>query len=95
MKYITKPACRNPADDACDTADRRFEQNVTTLVAQGPRGIVKLLRHLGASSFRMTEIEAMVARYAALDPEILRLFGADRFPPHPDLRIVRGHHAPR
>jgi hypothetical protein len=95
MNHSIKPACRNPADDACDAADRRFEQNVTTLVARGPRGVAELLRHLGTTTLCTTEIEQTTARFAALDPDLLRLVCADQFSPHPDLRLVRGRHAPR
>jgi hypothetical protein len=80
MNHITKSACRNPADDACDAADRRFEQDVTALVAQGPRVVAELLRHLGTTTCRMTEIEQTTARFAALGP---------------DLRLVRDRYAPR
>jgi hypothetical protein len=81
----------NPAACASDAADRRFERDVKALYRQGLRALAELLRHLGATSFRMTEIEQATARFAVLDPELLRAFGADRFPPHPDLRLAGGH----
>jgi hypothetical protein len=87
MKHTT-----NPAACASDAADRRFERDVKAVYGLGPRAIAELLRHLGANNFRMTEIEQATARFAALDPDHVRLSGTDRFPPSPDLRLVRGRH---
>jgi hypothetical protein len=86
------PAVRNPATCASDAADRRFQRDVTALYQRGPRAVAAAFRHLGATSFRQTEIEQVVARFAAVDPELLRFLGGDRFPPYPDLRLVRGRH---
>jgi hypothetical protein len=74
----------------CDAADLRFRRNLVKLYPLGPRIFAEILGHLGATSFRMTEIEQVVADFADQDPELLRAFGADRWPPRPDLRIVRG-----
>jgi hypothetical protein len=38
----------------------------------------------------MITIEQALTRYAALDPETLRVLDGDQFPPYPDLRVV-GH----
>jgi hypothetical protein len=73
-----------------DAADWRFARNLDKLYPLGPRIFALILGRLGETSFRMTEIEALVARFAALDPETLRALGADRWPPRPDLRIVGG-----
>jgi hypothetical protein len=75
-----------------DAADRRFARNLDKLYPLGPRIFAEILGRLGETSFRMTEIEQVVAHFAALDPELLRALGGDRFPPRPDLRIVGGRH---
>jgi len=73
-----------------DAADRRFARNLDKLYPHGPRIFAEILGRLGETSFRMTEIEALVARFAGLDHETLRALGADRWPARPDLRIVGG-----
>jgi hypothetical protein len=73
-----------------DAADQRFVRNLDKLYPLGPRIFAEILGRLGETSFRMTEIEALVARFADQDPETLRALGADRWPPRPDLRVVGG-----
>jgi hypothetical protein len=89
-KHTARPAFRNRDARASDAADLRFARNLDKLYPHGPRIFALILSRLGETSFRMTEIEALVARFAALDPETLRALGADRWPPRPDLRIVGG-----
>jgi hypothetical protein len=72
--------------------DVRFERRVTQVHTLGPRVLVELFRELGATTFRMTEIEAAVARYAAIDPDHLTALGGDRFPPRPSLRVAGERH---
>ena len=76
-------ASRNSA-----VADLRFARNLDKLYPFGPRIFAEILGRLGETSFRMTEIEEIVARFADLDHETLRAFGADRWPARPDLRVV-------
>lgn len=76
--------------DPSDIRDRRFERNVARLCELGPRAVGELLAELGASSLRMTEIEATLARYARLDPVVVRDLDGDRFAPRPTLRVVGG-----
>jgi hypothetical protein len=38
----------------------------------------------------MTTIGEVMARYASLNPKLLRALGGDLFPRRPDLRIVGG-----
>jgi hypothetical protein len=78
-------AARNSA-----AADLRFARNLDKLYPHGPRIFAEILGRLGETSFRMTEIEALVARFADQDPETLRALGADRWPARPDLRVVGG-----
>jgi hypothetical protein len=90
MNHITKPAFRNPAD--CDAADLRRQRYATAVHQLGPRGLDELLREIAARTGAGPVIDQIVARYAGLDPDVVRLFGADRFPPRPVPRLVRGRH---
>ncbi len=67
---------------------QRFERMVERLHRLGPRPTAELLneimRYTGQSKFIADRLQA----YAALDPEIVRAVGGDRFPPMP-LEVVR------
>jgi hypothetical protein len=92
VNHTIKPARRNPAVCASDAADRRRQRNVAVVHQLGVRALYELLREIDAIAGTRTTIDRVVARYASLDPEMVRLFGADQFPPHPDLRIAGGRH---
>lgn len=68
--------------------DLRFRRDIIRLHRLGARVLFEALCEFGADRLCRTEIEALVARYAAIDPERVRLVGADRWPPTP-LRAVR------
>jgi hypothetical protein len=51
--------------------------------------VCELLRDLGARSFRMTEIEQTVQKFARTDPDALALSGGYLFAPRP-LHLVPG-----
>jgi hypothetical protein len=87
--HTTTAAFRNRRYCASDAADRRFERDVTRLHRLGKRVVCAALREIGVSTMHMTTVEATVARYARLDPEVAQALGADQFPPYPDLRLVR------
>jgi hypothetical protein len=56
-----------------------------SLHALGPRPLGELLIELcGDDADRWGRVE----RYAGMSPALLVLFGGDRFPPRPDLRVV-------
>jgi hypothetical protein len=76
-------------------ADLRFERDITALYRLGPRAIAEACRHLGATSYRQTEVEQVVARYAALDPDVVLALEGNRFPKQPTLRVVGGRHGSR
>ena len=80
MNHTTKPACRNPAACASHAADLRLQRDVTAVHRLGARALYELLREIGAIAGTRTTIDRIVARYAGLDPELLRALGADRFP---------------
>jgi hypothetical protein len=65
-----------------------FQRLVRQAHALGPRVIAELLAEIGAEFLIRVSIERKLERYAALDPQILRAVGADRFPPWPPLRLV-------
>jgi hypothetical protein len=90
MNHITKPTFRNPVDR--DAADLRRQDHATAIHRLGPRPIAELLRDIAALTGAGPVIDEVVARYAGLDPALVRAFGADRFPPRPDPRLVRGRH---
>lgn len=66
----------------------RFRRDVDRLHALGPRVLYEALCEFGADRLCRFEIEELVARYAALDPERVRIVGADRWPALPPLRAV-------
>ena len=76
--------------DPIDVADRRFERLVAQLYSLGARAVCELLIEVGVQTMHMITIEQALTRYAALDPETLRVLDGDQFPPYPDLRAV-GH----
>lgn len=78
-----------------DIYDLRFERDAGRLHALGPRVLAEFLAELGADTFRMTDIERRLERYAGLDPDAVRAAGGDRFPARPSLRVVGGRHAAR
>ena len=75
---------------ACPGASRDlvFERAVMRLHDLGPRAVCELLRQCGAETMRMTIIEARLADFAKLDPDVLRAFGGDRFA-RPPLSVVK------
>jgi hypothetical protein len=64
-------------------ADLRFRRAVERLHRLGPRPLYEMLVELGASRLIRTDIERQVERYVALDSNLLRQLGGDRFPPLP------------
>jgi hypothetical protein len=81
-----------PSESLGIARDRALEQHVIRIHQQGPRALLELLRDLGAETMRMTAVEQIAARYAALNPATLGPLGADRFPPRPSLRLVEVPH---
>ena len=70
-------------------ADRRFERAVVHVHQLGPRAIGELLREITLAHGLAGDIEARLAHYARLDPEIVRAMGWDHFPPRP-IHLVAG-----
>ncbi len=64
-------------------ADLRFRRQVQRLHQLGPRVTAELLAEIGAERSIQTVIDQKVARYAALDPRVLEMVGADDFWPVP------------
>jgi len=79
--------CRRLAGAAIDLRDARFRRDVERLHLLGPRSIYELLAELGAARLLRTEIEALVARYVALDPAAVPAVGGKRMPPRPLHRV--------
>ncbi len=73
---------QRPAQPA-NIRDQCFERDVGRLHALGARPTAELLREVGARIGCMTVIEALLARYADLDPGVVQALGGDRFPPAP------------
>lgn len=73
-------------------AERAFDRQVEALHRLGPRAVAEFLREIGARGMRWALIEQLLARYARLDPAVVRAVGGDRFPPPPPprLRIIDG-----
>ena len=64
-----------------DLRDERFRRDIAAMHHLGPRALYELLAELGARFTIYTEIEALVARYARLDPAALAAAGGDQWPP--------------
>ncbi len=62
-------------------AGSRFEHLVRRVHALGERPLAELLVDIASATHEPGLIADRVKSYAALDPEILRALGADRFPP--------------
>ena len=77
------------SQDTSDLAALRFERTVARLYRLGPRVIAEMLAELGRQRLIRSEIEALVNKYAAIDPAVLRGVGGDRFSPW-SLHVVGG-----
>jgi hypothetical protein len=73
-----------------DVAELHLQRNVVKLHSLGPHPLYELLLELGACTGTMPTIDQAVAHFAGLDPAIVHALSADRFPPRPNLRLVRG-----
>ena len=62
-------------------ADLRRQRNVRKLHRLGPRVLDALLVEIGAERGITTIVERKIERYAGLDPEALKVTGADEFWP--------------
>ena len=62
-------------------AGPRFERQVERLHSIAPRPLGELLAEIATATGQPSLIADRVEAYAALDPEIVRALGADRFPP--------------
>jgi hypothetical protein len=83
-------AASNPAypwiQDGLNPAERlRFARDLTRLHRLGPRPIGELILEIVRRwpPARRAEFLERLACYAALDPTVVKKFGADRFPPQP------------
>jgi hypothetical protein len=63
-----------------DLSDARLRRDVEKLHRLGPRPLYHMLVELGCERSLRSVIEDSVARYAALDPVVVKALGADRFP---------------
>lgn len=66
-----------------------FERQVEAIPRLGPCALGELIAELGQRYLIRTGIDDALARYAALDPEAVRVAGADRFPPRPLLVVAK------
>jgi hypothetical protein len=64
--------------DVIYLGDERFERQVQRLHALGPRVLCECLCELAAQRMLRQPIEALVARYAAIDPSSLAAAGGDQ-----------------
>jgi hypothetical protein len=92
---------RNPNSNATrasrnsDPVDRHLQRNVVKARRLGDRALYEMLLELSAVTGHRATVESVVARYAALDPDIVSALGGDRFPEQPTLRVVGGRHGSR
>ncbi len=57
----------------------RFQRDVEHLYRLGRRAVFEFLSEIGRARMCRTYIEELTARYAQLDPAIVRAVGANRF----------------
>jgi hypothetical protein len=69
---------RRMTSDPVDLRDRRLRRNCDRLSQLGGRVIFEFLVELGATRMCRTEIEALLRRYARLDPALLDRLGIER-----------------
>jgi hypothetical protein len=60
-----------------DLADVRLRRHVERLHRLGPRATYELLAEIGREHLLRVDIEQRAARYAGLDPKVLRALGGD------------------
>ena len=75
--------CRVQVPAADPLSNMRFERAVVRVHQLGPRAVGELLREISHTHGLAGDIEERLARYARLDPEIVRAMGWDHFPPLP------------
>ena len=63
-----------------DIRDTQLQRAVSCL---NDRCVFEMLREIGARFSIRTEIDAVAAKYAAIDPEALTATGGDQLPPIP------------
>ena len=59
----------------------RFERQIKRIHALDPRPLAELLTEIATATGEPGLIADRLQAYAALDPEIVRALGADKFPP--------------
>jgi hypothetical protein len=83
-----QPSERQDPASLGDQRDLRFRHDVTRLHRLGPRILYQALCEFGETRLCRFELEELISRYAELDPELVRVLGADRWRPLPPLRAV-------
>lgn len=68
----------------------QLQRMVAAVHALGPRAVFELLDEIGRHHDIANDIDRRLERYAALDRNMLRAVGGDRFAPWPSLRVVAG-----
>jgi hypothetical protein len=63
-----------------DLSDARLRRDVEKIHRLGPRVAYEMWLELGRDRLLRVEIERLVARYAQLSPDAVRVLGGDRFP---------------
>jgi hypothetical protein len=94
MRAVTRDPNSNAirASRNCDAADLRLQRNVAKVHRLGPRTVYELLREVGAITGHRATVDAVVARYAAIDRTHLYVAGGDRFAPRPLLPVPEDLH---
>ena len=62
-------------------AGPRFEHMVERVHGFGPRSLAEMIVEIATATGQPALITDRLQAYAGLDPEIIRAFGGDRFPP--------------
>ena len=86
-KPASGPRTLGPGERSAISALRR-PRHIQNLHGLGPRALGEFLIEIGVKHGITIDIERTVERYAALDPEAVRLTGGDHFPALP-IHVVR------
>ena len=70
-------------------ADLRLQRQAERLHALGPRPIFEFCRELAEAHGIGADMQRRLAKYARLDPAVVRAFGGDHFPPPPIHEVHR------
>ena len=77
-RFTDKTQC---ADTGNPLAGQRFERQITRIHNLGVRPLAEMIVEIATATGQLAAVADRIEAYAALDAEIIRFLGGDRFPP--------------